>query len=183
MVLAMKFSPARRAISSILPGLLISMAILALTVYSIHLLSSSIATFAQLIKTSRRAEQIIAIRNIVVYSNGSIAVSIANIGGSTIERVSELDIVISYFDPSGQQISYLLRFDLQSSPGCWWVDEICIEGTTTCFSYHLHTFLKPGEVALVKGLLPIQLTPGGWGYIVVVTPTGYRAERAFAVIG
>lgn len=183
MVLAMRVSLARRAISSVLPGLLIAMAILTLTVYSIHLLSSSIATFAQLIKTSRRAEQIIAIRNIMAYSNGSIAVSIANIGGSAIERVSELDIVVSYLDPSGQQISYLLRFDLQPFPGCWWVDEICVEGITTCFPYHLHTFLKPGEVALVKALLPIQLTPGGWGYMVVVTPTGYRAERAFAVIG
>lgn len=181
MVLVMRPSLARRALSSILPGLMVATAIVALTVFSIYLLSSSVATFAQLIKSSRRVEQIVAVNSIAVYSNGSMAALIANVGSSTIERVSELDILIS-IDLSGQRISYLLRFGLQPSSGRWWVEEICIEGTTTCFPYHSHIFLKPGEVALVRGLLPAQLTQGGWGYIVVITPTGYRAERAFAVI-
>ncbi len=182
MVLVMKLSSTRRALSSIIPGLLIIMAMAILTIFYIYLLSSSITTFAQFIKTSRRFEQMVAINNIMVYSNGSIVVLIANVGSSTIERISELDILIST-DVFNRRVSHLLKFDLQPSPGCWWIEEICIEDTAICFPYHSHTFLRPGEVALVKGLLPTQLTQGSWGYIVVFTPTGYKAEKAFAVIG
>ncbi|MCS7112081.1 MAG: hypothetical protein N3D82_02710 [Ignisphaera sp.] len=179
----MKFSTARRAVSGILPGAIVAAAILLLALLSIHLLSSSMATFAHLVKTSRRPEQMVAIHSVAVYSNGSVSISIANTGSSTVERVSQLDLIVSYTNPSGQHASYLLRFSQQPLPGCWWIEEICVEGTSTCFSRHPYPFLRPGEEALVRGFLLNQPAFGSWGYIVVVTPTGYKAEKAFAVVG
>lgn len=172
----------RKAISSLIPGILLITSMTFLSLYSIYILLSIVTNFTQLLRVTKGLEQEVAIHNITVYANGSIVVLIANTGKSTINRVSDLDIVVSYFDSLDHQVTYLLKFNnYQSLPGCWRVIGVCVEGATTCFTNYSREFLKPGELALLRGLLPTPPIPGSWGYIVVITPTGYKVERAFSV--
>lgn len=181
-VLTMKPLFLHRAISSIIPGILLIASMVFLSLYSIYVLLSFVTNLTQLVRASKGLEQVIDIRNVTVYANGSIFLLISNTGKSTIGRVSNLDVIISYLDLSGYQVSYLLRFNQEPLPGCWRTVEVCVEGTTMCFPYYSREFLKPGELILMRGLLPTLPIPGSWGYVVVVTPTSHKAERAFSVV-
>lgn len=167
-----------RALSSIIPSTLFVIVMLILTLYYIHMFTSSFSSMLKIANSIRRQEHVITISNVAVYVNGTFALTIYNNGVTTIPNISELDIVFMYIDNVlGREATYVLK------PGVnWYVERICVSDSSACFDSSLSRFsLKPGEIAILRGVLSEVPSLGSWGSAIVITSTGWRAEKVFVV--
>lgn len=167
-----------KAISGVNPiTLLFSLAIIIFTLYSVHMFLSMATSIVNEIKLLKKQDQVISIASIAVYSNGSIDIVIDNNGAISIENIYNLDIVVIWISKSlNKEITYRL-----TPIKDWIIHRICAKDTYICFEQNERIYLRPGEIAFVKGAIPNTLEIGSWGYIVIITPTGYKYEKVFVV--
>lgn len=167
-----------KALSGIIPSTLFAITMLILTLYSIHMFTSSLSSMLRTANSIRRQEHTIIINSVAVSANGTITLAIYNNGAITIPNIFELDIVVTCIDSKvGKEVTYVLK------PGVnWYVEKICISNSDICFNTSSgRVSLKPGEVAVLRGMLDEAPSLGSWGSVAVITSTGWRAERAFVM--
>lgn len=177
----MRSTSIAKAMSTTAVTILIATAMVVLTLYSVYTLSTSILTLVQTARTLQRSTAVTAIpiEDLQVYVNGTIVFNITNCGDATLRNVYDLDVVVVYVDPS-TSVKRAYRLTPYVN---WWIESVCIKGSGICFNPSSHQYLKPGEIAAIRGFTPFQPDLGGWGYVAVITPSGYRTEKAFAIVG
>lgn len=176
----MKSTLMAKALSSVIPSTLFVILMLVLTFYYVNMLTSSFSSMLRIANSISRQEYVITINSVAVYTNGTLVLILYNSGATAIPRVSELDVVVVYTDGlTGRELTYALK------PGFdWYVEKVCINNQDICSSLGSDRLpLRPGETAVLRGVLRAPPSIGSWGSVVVITPTGWRAEKAFVVGG
>lgn len=170
-----------QGLSSPLSALIVGMAIIVLTLYSVYSFLNTVNTaYSSLLgKSIYRSCDSLKLLNASLINSTVLRVAIANEGSGSVVDVKEVSIAVVLQDSAGRVYSYALRYCNTLGPGCWTADMI-VAGSGLAYSYSEHRSLRPGEVLIATGYLPSALEGIVYGYVTAFTSCS-KAERVILI--